>query len=252
MMLLPLALLTLVGGEPTASPPTQPPPAGVDRYLPPAVVRLRHLEVMECLLSILSGEQMGPGTAWFHPGQGRYGWKWLAARYGTDRDGAITRKQFTGPAALFDRLDRDGDGAITAADFDWSDDSPYVRQLQLAALLLRRADGDGDGKLSPAEWEALFRRAARGQESLAPEDLRRMLFPPTPRRTGGGPPPDMPTPAILLAGLRAGEIGSPAEGPAVGARAPDFTLPSVDKKKLVTLSKIYPRKPVVLIFGSFT
>lgn len=252
MSLLPLVLLTLVSGQDNSSPltPHSSPLTRLDRYLPPYFQRLRRLEVVECLASILSGEQMGPGTAWFHPGQGRYGWKWLAAHSKANRAGAIARTEFKGPAELFARLDRDGNGAITPDDFDWSDDALYVRQLQLARQLLRHGDRDDDGRLSLAEWQGMFRYAARGKEALTPEDLRMMLFPPAPRRRG--PPPDMPTPAILLRGLLNGEIGSPSEGPALGARAPDFTLPAVDRKKLVTLSKIYRRKPVVLIFGSFT
>jgi len=37
-----------------------------------------------------------------------------------------------------------------------------------------------------------------------------------------------------------------------GGPAPDFTLPTHDKKGQVTLSSFRGRKPVVLVFGSYT
>lgn len=40
--------------------------------------------------------------------------------------------------------------------------------------------------------------------------------------------------------------------PAVGGAAPDFTLKSPDGKSDVTLSKLVGKKPVVLVFGSYT
>src|SRR5262249_24234751 len=39
-------------------------------------------EAAEMLIAIARGSQMGPGEGWFHPGQGRYNWEWLAARHG--------------------------------------------------------------------------------------------------------------------------------------------------------------------------
>jgi len=38
----------------------------------------------------------------------------------------------------------------------------------------------------------------------------------------------------------------------VGDPAPDFTLPSLDKKSEVTLASLRGSKPVVLVFGSYT
>ena len=62
----------------------------------------------------------------------------------------------------------------------------------------------------------------------------------------------MPSPMILLKGLFEGEIGSFQEGPAVGRPAPDFTLRTFDDTKAISLSRFHGKKPVVLIFGSFT
>ncbi len=38
----------------------------------------------------------------------------------------------------------------------------------------------------------------------------------------------------------------------VGDRAPDFTLPTVRGETAVTLSSEYAKRPVVLVFGSYT
>ena len=57
----------------------------------------------------------------------------VAARCGTDKGGDITRQAFRGPAELFDRLDRNHDGALTADDFDWSERSPFLRQSGMAS-----------------------------------------------------------------------------------------------------------------------
>jgi hypothetical protein len=76
------------------------------------------------ILAILGGSGAGPGTGWFHPSQCVYDWKWLAQRMDVNHDGVITREEFTGSGSLFDRLDRDGDGTLTPADFDLSSEPP--------------------------------------------------------------------------------------------------------------------------------
>ncbi len=42
------------------------------------------------------------------------------------------------------------------------------------------------------------------------------------------------------------------KAPPLGAEAPDFTLQTRDGKKTVTLSSFRGKKPVVLVFGSYT
>jgi EF hand len=200
--------------------------------------------------AILAGSNMGPGDGWFKPAQARYTWDRFRARYDRDKNGRVTPTEFDGPPSLFAALDRDGDGAITAEDFDWSDNSPYFRQLAFAQQLLRQGDTNGDKKLSKEEWSALFERAAKGRDSLDAEDLRRLLFPPAPPPSKGSG--GMPSKAILLVGMLKGELGSASEGPKLEALAPDFTLSSPDGKTTINMSEIRGKKPVVLIFGSFT
>ncbi|MBO0698543.1 MAG: hypothetical protein J2P46_09120 [Zavarzinella sp.] len=208
-------------------------------------------EFLQMWDAILAGSQMGPGDGWFKPGEARYTWPRLAARWDKNKDGRITADEFGGPPELFAVLDRDGDGAITPGDLDWSDDALYFRQLGVAQMLIRRGDRNGDRKLSRDEWEKLFELMAKGKDSIDAEAVRRILFPPSPPRSaksgGGGPPKE-----VLLLGLLMGELGSAAEGPKLEAPAPDFTLKSPDGKRSVMLSDYRGKKPVVLIFGSFT
>jgi hypothetical protein len=212
--------------------------------------RLSKLEVVEMVSAIARGSDMGPNDAWFHPAESRYGWPWLARRCDRNHDGKITPEEFGGPRELFDRLDRDGDGKITAEDFDWSERSPYFRQLMMARQTLRALGGDNGGKISREDWERVFQRLAGEKGFVTPEDLRERLFPPPPPRSAGGS--DMPSPAILLQGLLDGDVGSPFEGPGVGRRAPDFRLKTYDGTKAIALSDSRGKRPVVLVFGSFT
>jgi hypothetical protein len=60
-------------------------------------------------------------------------------------------------------------------------------------------------------------------------------------------------------GVRPGEVNTPpakgerpSESLRVGDPAPDFTLPDLQGKNEITLSSFRDKKPVVLIFGSYT
>ena len=214
---------------------------------PPARKRGEFLRMWD---AIVSGQPPVAGFGWFGPSQLRYTWDRLKAR-DKDGNGRISKDELGGEPDLFTALDRDGDGAVTADDLDWSDNSAYARQLGTAQQLLRRADNNGNRKLSKEEWAKLFDELARGKPELEPEDLRRWLYPPPAGRPSGGGG-GMPPKEVLLFGLLTGEIGSGAEGPKLNAPAPDFTLKSPDGKTTITLSSFQGKKPVALIFGSFT
>jgi hypothetical protein len=211
---------------------------------------IRHLEGVEMVLAIAGGSQMGPGEGWFHGGQSRYDWKWLTGRFQATKDGKIERKTFTGDLALFDKLDRNHDGELTAEDFDWSDQAAFLRQSGLAAQWLAKLDGNSNGRVSKAEWEAFFEKAAKGKDHLTTDDLRDAVYPPPPPKSEKGS--GGPSPLTLIAGLFNGELGSWHEGPGIGDPAPDFLLKTQDGKGLYSLSQFKGKKPVVLIFGSFT
>lgn len=225
---------------PAADPPVVP------WWVPPPT---RDAEFVRMLFAIRDG-RMGPGEGWFGPAEAVHSWAWLAERHGIPVKGELTRSQFRGPSAMFARLDRDGDGVLRMEDFDWSPGSPYTRQLTAARAWLGKADGDKDGTLSKAEWDELFRKAAAGGDRLAPEDVRRLLQPPPARAGGGGE--GMPDRLTLFKGLLSGEIGSAHPGPKAGDPAPDFALPTYDRKRTVRLSDYRGSKPVALVFGSFT
>ena len=214
------------------------------------------LEVVEMLSAILHGSQMGPGEGWFHPSQSRYDWKWLAARYDADRDGTITRKEFGGPAEIFDRLDRNHDGVLKADDFDWSDNSKYAREGMPVRMWFSRIDANSNGRVSKEEWQKLFERVSKGKGYLTSDDLREAfpLSPPARPQSADkkAATQEGPSALTLIRGLSSGELGSFCEGPAVGQPAPEFSLKTQEGEREFRLSQFKGKKPVVLIFGSFT
>ncbi|MBX9627452.1 MAG: deiodinase family protein [Gemmataceae bacterium] len=211
----------------------------------------RQPEAVKMLVAILRGSQLMPGEGWFGPSQSRYTWGWLTARAGLEPTArAIRQDQFPGTPGQFDALDRDGDGAITQFDLDWSDRNMIVMQGNFLTRVFRRMNTGNDGRLTKAEMEAYFDQLAGEKGFVSADDFRRFNLP---RGGGGGfSPGDAPTPPVLIRGLFAGEIGSMSEGPKVGQKAPDFTLRSPDGLETHTLSKLTGKKPVVLVTGNFT
>ena len=104
----------------------------------------------------------------------------------------------------------------------------------------------------PAE---LFARLDRNKDGvISAEDFKpvRLLPKKAPEPATPPPPNDMPDQWTLLKGLFQGEIGSASMGPRLEQTAPDFTLFTPDRKKSIRLSSFRDKKPVVLVFGSFT
>jgi len=204
----------------------------------------------QMLVAIMNNDLSG-NAGWFKPSETRYTWAWAQEHLDPARRGAVSAKNSGLPLAWFDRLDRDGDGQLTALDLDWSDNSPIAQKTMMARMFLQRADQDRNGKLSQEEWNMLFERLTKGNGDLDVEALRKLLFPAMPPRPKG-PPPDMPSTTTLLQGLYRGELGSPFPGPRLGDFAPDFTLPTHDGTQKIKLRSFRGQRPVALIFGSFT
>lgn len=234
----------------TAAPDWTAVQRGLDRFL--------GTEFGQMLTSIVwRGADMSRTSGWFRPSQSRYTWKTFAARWDTDKDGKVTARELNAPEALFARLDRDRDGFVTAGDLDWDSSSMATRRFMMQFMPAVEAfygiDRDNNGKVNRAEWDRLFNQLAKEKDFLTPEDLMDLLSPPRPpapsRPVARGPAG--PSRWVLLQGLLSGEIGSPHEGPALGAPGPGFRLPRVDGSKEIALEESRG-KPTVLIFGSFT
>jgi thiol-disulfide isomerase/thioredoxin len=244
-----LASTAVANGDEPARPPSRPKPSEVLEKAWPD-----HPEWVAMLVDILQGSQLGPGEGWFKKAvaQTRFTWETTLEALDKDGDGAISRAEFGGKDADFARLDRDRDGVLTAPDFDFS---PHALTPSPGMMLFYAADRDGNGKVGREEFEGVFRALdSGGLGFLSQDDLRRAFAPSPPRPRPSTAPPSASGPSkwTLVKGLFRQEIGSLQAGPKVDESAPDFSLLTVDGRDGVTLSKKIGPKPVVLIFGNFT
>src|SRR5262249_31148261 len=124
-----------------------------------------------------------------------------------------------------------------------ADREPMVKRLQemMANHLFKLVDTNDDGQITAEEWMALFQKAAKGKNHLTPDDLFQVMV----RKRSLKEP-------VRALGLAKAETGSFFEGPGVGQIAPDFTLKTRGRKHEIRLSQYRGRKPVVLVFGSYT
>ncbi|MHC5211291.1 MAG: EF-hand domain-containing protein [Planctomycetota bacterium] len=132
-------------------------------------------------------------------------WTYLARRYDADGNGRITRDEYTRGDTTFARLDHDGDGAITATDWEGREPSPeeQARRDALAAravaLLTLQADQERD-VLTRGELEASVTAGdADGDGVLQREELEARLEAGAVRRA----PPMV---AMLVAGRDPAEL----------------------------------------------
>lgn len=204
-----------------------------------------HAEAARMLMAILQGARMAPGEGWFGPGQSRYSWHWLADAHDASDTAEIVKDQFRGNPLWFERLDRNRDGRIVAADLDWSDANGYVQEYLFTNDILQQVDKQRDGRLTRDEWLALFEQAAGERAHATTADLAELLL-------AGRGSEDMLDPAELLRALSRGDFGSPNEGPSLNSPAPDFQLKTQDGKRTIRLRDFKGSKPVVLVFGNYT
>jgi Ca2+-binding EF-hand superfamily protein len=155
-------------------------------------------------------------------------------RNDADGDGRISRDEFRGPAAFFERADADKDGFVTAEEARAARGragSPAPDRPGPGAfgepggpvMLLRRLDADHDDRLSRHEWDDFFRKAdENGDEILRLEEWRAALR--------GEPFKD--------------------DAPQVGVPAPKVKAKSLKSGRELDLSQ--PKRTTVLVFGSHT
>lgn len=195
-----------------------------------------------------------------NPGNARGAWTLLAARHDANHDGKISADEYDRGTAKFAALDRDGDGVLTAADFEAAGargadragrgTRPQPTPAQRALTRLGAdADTDRDGILSRGEWKTLAEdpdAARRGAPRGAPsaEDLLAAFDAADADHDGKLDLEDL---------RRATPAAGPMRVPKVGDVAPDFDLPTLaDAEQTIKLSGFAGSKPVALIFGSYT
>jgi hypothetical protein len=205
-------------------------------------------------VALLKGEEMAMGMGWWRPAAKRYDWDWLRQRYDANADEIVKRDEWPASVSqadlLFARLDRTRDGQLDAADFTSPTPGGADRMQQMAQFLYFRLDNDSNGRITPDEVTKFFDEADQGNLGfLTPEDLLVGLDDPDDDESGES---QGPTPQDMLRMFFRGELGVFESGPALGDEASDFTLPTHDGSRTVTLSSLRGQKPVVLIFGSLT
>ncbi len=113
-------------------------------------------EWLDMYTAILADEAMGPNYGWFRTAvtQTRFNWDATRKRFDRDGDNRIARKEFPGRDADFARLDRDRDGTLTQADFDFSSSNAPARSMSPGdrpskAMLIRGLFRQEIGSLQP-------------------------------------------------------------------------------------------------------
>ena len=223
----------------------------------------------EMAVAILKNDFMRPGSGWWKPSSKRFDWNWLSERFDANNDGNVGREEFpvdvTRADQLFERLDRDNDGKLMPADFDYTDPNPATMFMNIGAMkdrmsnqLFGRLDTDSNGRVTRDELDEFFRYGDKEElEFLSPEDFRFAIDDPPLKEHEDKPDANLAsagpsTPAAAFKMFLRGDLGWLTSGPQVGDAAPDFTLPTHDGTANVTLSDSFGKRPVVLVFGSFT
>ena len=214
-------------------------------------------EWAEMALAVMRGQAMQTGTGWWRATEKKYSWTWLKCKYDKNSDNMIQREEIDDPSPhmdlFFGRLDRDLDRKIAPADFDFSVSqgaNPAALKSRMIEYLFFRWDSDTNGQVTKEEIAKFFERADREKMSfLTTEDMLEALQdePLQPSADSAGP-----SSSQLFSMFLAGQLGWFEEGPKLGDKAPDFSLSTHDLSRTISLSGLPERKPVVVIFGSFT
>jgi Ca2+-binding EF-hand superfamily protein len=217
-------------------------------------------------------------------------WGFLADKYDADKNGKITPAEYGRGVDKFGGYDRDGDGQITKDDFSGGNSrrrggrrrtATNTVSASLSRLLAKNSDTNEDGEVTQGEWRKVLATLDGDQDSIiSPKELSGIMCAALGGRTLSlravqrrsrhiDANKDGKVQLAEMSGMfgkldkngdkviSKAELGStrPTRSgpPRVGEAAPDFNLPLVaDKKTLVRLSRFKGKKPVALIFGSYT
>ena len=220
-------------------------------------------------------------------------WNFLLGKYDADTDGSVSVEEYGRQGEKFERLDRNGDGALTAADFERGRSGMTMDPKTLAGMVVSRYlaegedldatklsaafaafDADDDARLTRDEFdvEAEARGASPGMDRFQMlvdvigdgDDVLTL-----PEFVAWFTDRDVDTDGVLSGsemGVTRGRFGrsgpsrgersedenAPDDPARVGAVAPDFALKPVHGGDAVTLSSFAGKRPVALIFGSYT
>lgn len=271
------AVLLFLCSDLHAQPPSGLPP-GLTKKLAEQMQRdwKDRPEWADMAIEILSDPSagMGQGKGWFRGSQLRYSWKWVEDNFDVNTDQRVVPEEtaifFEG--GQFPLVDRDRSGFLSKEDFDWSAGSPVFSERDTAADIFYRLDKDSNGRITKDELSKFFDERAVDVDFLTTEDLRdglglrnkKAVQPEAPpQKTQGsqtGPPEFMRL--RMLSQLLDRQMGSLTDGPDVEDDAPELDLPimKLQDDKLtfelsndrIKLSDHVGKRPVVLVFGSFT
>ena len=206
-------------------------------------------------------------------------WEMLRAHHDKNQDGKVSKEEYQRGGDKFQRLDRNKDGFLTEADFASSGrrgrrgrpDRARFRKLVLARILgvnrggsmelskldawFEKMDANKDGILSSKESGMGRRgRMIRILDSDQDGDVQKREI-----VAAAGKADTNKDGRVTGVELGARERSTRPtsrpprpKAPEAGQLAPDFTLMSLDGKKKQTLSSFRGKRPVALIFGSYT
>ena len=167
----------------------------------------------------------------------------------SDEDGAVSAKEWK---AFLGSLEASEDGVIPSEKIaNLIPERARGRGRNMADRMARMLDRDDDGQLELSDLQMIFASLDGDEDgALSSDELGGSFGGPSGRRRPGDDDGDR----------RGGDRPrgdrdrADSEGPPqAGDTAPDFTLPFADDtKKTVSLSSFAGKRPVALIFGSYT